>query len=413
VACAAVVVVLVALTAGLAFAGNAGKLDRSFGGDGKVVLKDLTGYAESVQVGNHHRIVAAGFAGNQWGPGAKIAVARLRPDGRLDRSFSHNGIRTRQFNNLARANDVAVTRRGGIIVVGETCVSKQDCEAAVVRFTRNGGLKQSFGDHGREAIDFEHGPGVDSANAVEIDPKGRIVIAGSGCVTGVPSCDVVITRLSPNGAIDRDFTGGAKAVYTSFKSRSGRCPDSGGAASMALNHYGEPVVVGTCDGQDVGLVRLRTVGRIDRNFGDHGKVRADLGFVDGAEDVDINPFGRIAVSGAIHQRGFAVAKFNRSGGLDRAFGNDGTATADVGAAGSELAIDSHNRIVVAGGPFTFTVARFKAGGHLDRSFGRHGHMTVGRDLGYGYALGVTTDNQDRVVASGFKQRRFALVRLQG
>jgi uncharacterized delta-60 repeat protein len=411
---AALVMAAVILTVGLAYADDAGKLDHSFGGDGKVLVKDLTGYAESVTVGHHGRIVAAGFAGNQWGPGDPIAVARLLPDGRLARSFSHDGIKRTHFGNLAAANDVAVTRDGGIVVAGETCIVKDSCEAAVVRYTKDGHLKRSFGDHGKLSIEFTKVPGSDSANSVAIDSHGRFVIAGAACRSAVPGCDVALTRLKRDGSIDRAFTNGSKAFYTDFNpGPGGSCRESTGATSMRLDSQGRVLAAGTCEKGDIGLVRVKPDGHLDRRFGDRGTVRADLGFVDGAEDVGIDSDGRIVVSGAIKRRGFAVARFHSDGWLDRSFGNDGKATAKAGGARNELAIDSRDRIVVAGGGGqAFVFARFKSNGLLDRSFG-DGAFAVGKGWGYGSALSVATDQRDRIVASGFKKRRFALMRLHG
>jgi uncharacterized delta-60 repeat protein len=409
----ALAALVVLLVPALSHAAPAGSLDHSFGGDGKVLLKDLTGYAESVEVGRHGRIVAAGFSGNQFASGADFAVARLRSNGHLDRSFSHDGMKTTPFGNLARANDVAVDRRGGIIAAGDTCTDRDNCEAAVVRYKRNGRLNRSFSGDGKLSLDFERGRGIDFASSVEIDSQGRFVVAGGGCLQGVPSCDVVVTRLKRNGAIDRDFTGRAKAVYTDFNAGPAACPESSGATGMQVDYKDRVIAAGTCDGRDIGLVRLRRGGHVDPRFGEHGVVRSDLGFDDGAEDVALDSRSRIIVSGAVRHRGFAVARFHSDGLLGRSFGNNGRATAKAGGAGNALAVDSRNRIVVAGGGgHAFVFARFKSNGLLDRSF-RDGAFAVGKDWGYGWALGVTTDRRDRIVGSGFKKRRFALVRLHG
>jgi uncharacterized delta-60 repeat protein len=413
---AALAVGVALVVSGLAFGARAGSLDHSFGGDGKVLMKDLTGYAQSVHVGRHGRIVAAGFAGNRFAPGARIAVARLRSDGKPDPSFSHDGIKRTKFGSLSMAQDVALTHGGGIVVAGKTCSSKTNCEAAVVRYTRRGRLKRSFGSHGKVALDYENGQGDDHASAIAIDPNGGFFVAGGGCLNTVPSCDVAVTRLNRNGAVDHHFTHGlGKAAFFDFAQGPPGCSRSTGATSMRVDAKGRVVVAGTCDGHDVGLLRLRHDGHLDRSFGNKGIIHTDLGFGDGADDVGIDSHGRIDVSGATSQGGnYAVARFKPSGNLDRSFGNGGKTSAPVGRPDNELSLDRHGRIVVGGGVAQgFLFARFHESGRLDRSFGHDGSAEVGKDLGYGYGLSVTTDRHDRIVASGFKKRRFTLVRLHG
>jgi uncharacterized delta-60 repeat protein len=96
------------------------------------------------------------------------------------------------------------------------------------------------------------------------------------------------------------------------------------------------------------------------------------------------------------------------GDLDRAFSGDGIATTGIrgGVSGRSVAIDSHDRIVVAGGPNPFSdrsddfvLTRYRPDGSLDRSFGGDGRVRT--DFGHSEtAEGVAVDSQDRVIAVG-------------
>jgi uncharacterized delta-60 repeat protein len=409
---AAVVSAAVAL-AGVAFGARAGTLDHSFAGDGKTKIGDLTGYAQTVEVGRHKRIVAAGFGGNQFGPGDSFAVARLRANGKPDRSFSHDGIKETDFGSMAAANDIALTHRGGIVAAGLTCKDRNTCDAAVVRYQRDGDVKRSFGHKGRVRLNF--GPGSDVAYAVGFGSLHRILVAGANCPPGSPGCNIAIARLEPNGTLDRSFGTGAPRtgmVVTQFGPPSDQC---GGAADMSVvDVKGRFLVAGSCAHGEVDVALFRPDGSLQRpDFGDNGVARADVGFKY-ATAMDLASGGGIVVGGDRGREGFGVVRFTRRGKLDRSFGSNGVASTKVRGPSRDLAVDSKGRIVLAGGSGSaFAFARFRPNGKLDRSFANDGRKVVDGDWGFGYALGVTTDRRDRIVGSGFKQRRFALVRLNG
>jgi uncharacterized delta-60 repeat protein len=312
----ALALAIVVLAAPIAHAARAGSPDDSFGGDGKVLIKDLTGYANAVEVGRHGRIVAAGFGGNRFAPGADFALARLKPNGHLDHSFSGDGIKETEFGNLAAVQAIAIGSRGGVVAAGYTCETRLSCDsAAVVRYARDGHLQRSFGDHGKVRIRF--GPGENFASAVEID-QHRFVIGGGNCPDSHPGCELGIARLNHDGTLDRSFGDGGKVV-TDFDSSPvpGGCPDSIGIAGMQVDADEGIVVGGTCDNGDVALARFNSFGDPDSRFGNGGKVRMDLGFERGATDLAIDQGHRLDVAGTIGHSGFDVARFTQSGKLDR------------------------------------------------------------------------------------------------
>ena len=85
-----------------------GALDPTFGDAGKVVTRYHGANARSVVVQPNGRIVVTGY--NMRG----LALARYRPDGTLDRSFSGNGTATRVWGIFALA--VALQPDGRIVV---------------------------------------------------------------------------------------------------------------------------------------------------------------------------------------------------------------------------------------------------------------------------------------------------------
>jgi uncharacterized delta-60 repeat protein len=397
----------------LVFAGRAGSPDDSFGGDGKVLIRELTGYANAVSVGNHGRIVAVGFGGNRFAPGADFALTRLRPNGHLDRSFSHDGKQETTFGNLSRAQALAIGPRGGVVAAGVTCEAKLLCDsAAVVRYSRDGHIKRSFGDRGKVRIRF--GSGENFASAVAID-QHQFLIGGGNCPTTRPGCEIGIARLSRDGTLDRSFGNGGKVV-TDFDSdpAPGGCPDSVGVAGMHVASPLRIVVAGTCNNGDVALAQFEWSGDPDISFGNDGKLRMNLGFENGATDLAIDSRHRLDVAGTIGHSGFDMARFLPGGELDRSFGKNGIASTERHGSADRIGIDSRGRIV-RGGSFggKFNAVRFEPSGRVDRSFGFKGKAVAGKNWGYGALPAMALDSHDRVLGAGFKKRRFAFVRLLG
>ena len=106
---------------GLARYGVNGHLDKTFGGDGKVVTKMTTSYefASAVAVQANGRLVVVGRA-TQTGTGDNFGVFRYKPGGALDTSWSGNG---KTFTDFGKGNDTArdvvIQENGKIVVAGD------------------------------------------------------------------------------------------------------------------------------------------------------------------------------------------------------------------------------------------------------------------------------------------------------
>jgi len=156
-----------------------GTLDTTFSGNGKTAVETGKGetIATSVAIQSNARIVVGGYTdlphefGDPFGP-SRFALVRLLTDGTLDTSFSTDGIvRTRFGDHQAAANGVAIQADGAIVAAGS------DGDFALARYTPAGVLDTSFGGDGRVETPF--GP-YGQANAVVVQPNGKIVAAGVG-----------------------------------------------------------------------------------------------------------------------------------------------------------------------------------------------------------------------------------------
>jgi uncharacterized delta-60 repeat protein len=406
--------------------GGAGSLDRSFGDRGKVLTRfkhrngrtsfghpNLVPRAYAVLVDSKNRAVAIGSADE------KFALARYKPNGRLDGSFSGNGKVTTQLsanhkkrNRLSRAYAGAIDSHGRIVAAGLALGELAGDRIALARYKPNGHLDRSFGDHGEVRTLIGSKYGGDWARAVAIDPSGRIVVAGLG-----PGDSWLVARYRPNGKLDRSFGEGG-AITTPFT-------DFDQAESVAIDSQGR-IVAGGYAKRDLALARYEPNGGLDPSFGDGGKVRTNLPGSAAADSIAIDSQDRI-VAGVESQmpgnvRTFVVARYSEDGSLDGSFGNGGSAATDFGgrSVAQDVAIDKSGRIVAAGraaspGHRKFALARYLPDGDLDPGFSHDGKAitTFGSGKQVQGANGTAIDHRGRIVAAGYARGKFALARYLG
>lgn len=177
------------------------------------------------------------------------------------------------------------------------------------------------------------------------------------------------------------------------------------------------------------IARFLDNGDPDPAFGDGGRVTTE--FVEGS----VNAFGlavdaedRIITAGALlapEATEFAFTRHLPSGELDGSFAGDGRLRVGFdGRSGGAMSVtlDSEQRIVAVGGVAApdkgneFAVVRLLEDGALDDSFGNEGRVVAAFDEGPGFALDVSIDPLDRIVAAGFANAQlpgnvFAVLRL--
>jgi uncharacterized delta-60 repeat protein len=107
-----------------------------------------------------------------------LALARYRPTGALDQSFSDDG---RVFTSFGRdrneATDLAIDDLGRIVVSAAIFDGPNNTRSAfaLARYTRSGALDPTFSGDGRVTTPIGE---FSVANGVALDPAGRIVLGG-------------------------------------------------------------------------------------------------------------------------------------------------------------------------------------------------------------------------------------------
>jgi uncharacterized delta-60 repeat protein len=168
-----------------------GSLDSSFHGNGARGID--SGGAEiafDVAIQPDGKIVVVG---STTADGGEAAVYRLNPDGSLDSTFAGDGARGIDSGGSEAAFAVALQPDGKIVVAGYTSL---DVDGAVYRLNPDGSLDSSFDGDGARGIG---GPGIQMLGDVALQSDGRIVLAG------VSGSDALFARLTPSGLPDPDF----------------------------------------------------------------------------------------------------------------------------------------------------------------------------------------------------------------
>jgi uncharacterized delta-60 repeat protein len=186
-----------------------GTLDSTFGGDGKVTTQFTRADdpVAGIALQADGKIVVSG--GAAWNTRhANFALARYNVDGALDASFGGDGKVTTDFT---RRNDVvldlALQPDGKIVAVGIAGSDGSNPNFAIARYEVGGTLDASFSGDGKVKTDFT--AGYDQAEAVAVQPDGRLVVGGATAGLGGR---FVVARYDVGGALDSTFNGGGLAA---------------------------------------------------------------------------------------------------------------------------------------------------------------------------------------------------------
>lgn len=282
-----------------------GTLDNTFDGDGKV----STGVGTSTDTGKAMALQSDGkivVVGNALGATTNLdfGVIRLNPDGSLDTTFSGDGRTTTATpgNVVDQANAVAIQADGKIIVAGSTVIGGST-DFAVFRYNVDGSQDFGFGAGGFAIVALD---GNDQANAVAIQPDGKIVVAGYSN-TG----DFAVVRFNSNGTLDNTFDSDGKVTTSVGPAVIER------AMALRIQPDGKIVIAGSAtnnpNGIDFAMVRYNPNGSLDSTFDGDGRVITTLSAGnDVAQAIALQPDGRVVLAGYSDMGGydnFAIARY--------------------------------------------------------------------------------------------------------
>ena len=171
-----------------------GRLDSSFGAGGRVRTPFEAGQASAagLAVMPDGRFVVAGDIDISGSQGELVAVARYRPDGTLDPTFSGDGKVNAKFPGAEHytVSAVALQSDGRIVVGGTVVRANGDSAFGLMRFTTDGAVDPTFGtQNGVETTTSLQqfntaGNHAATLNDIVVDPLDRIVAVGDMAVFG-------------------------------------------------------------------------------------------------------------------------------------------------------------------------------------------------------------------------------------
>lgn len=356
-----------------------------------------------------------------------LSTASFAAEGGLDPLFGSSGKQTTSFSRWNdEANDSALQADGKIVLAGRAGNDQgTEDDFALLRYNQDGQLDTTFGTGGKVTTAFFTPDNWDEAEAVAIQPDGRIIAAGWSIA---PAGNVVfaLARYLPNGQLDPSF-GNNGLVTTSIRGVWDRIFD------IALQADGKLVVTGASldpatnpRQDDIVTARYLPDGRLDPSFDGDGIAITPIGGSDEwARGIIIQRDGKIVVAGASCNAlacdtdngnfDFAFVRYNPDGSLDPSFNDDGKATFATSIlthsdGASRLVLQADGALVAAGGRNKgdanyrqlgdFALVRVLPNGQLDTGFGQGGWVKTPIGLDVSSANDIAYRGDGKLVVVG-------------
>ena len=235
------------------------------------------------------------------GSSGEFALARYHPDGNLDTSFDGDGLVQTGFGAFASANALVLQPDGKLVAAGESRASDGSSgEFALARYHPDGSLDTSFEGDGLAQTRFG---AFAAANALVLQPDGKLVAAGVTRASDFSSVDFALARYHPDGSLDASFDGDG-LVLTDIATRES-------ASALVLQTDGKLVALGTSV-RNFALLRYRPDGSLDTAFNANGRVVTTFGASEFAGALALQPDGRLVAAGGSNTAGdrdFALARY--------------------------------------------------------------------------------------------------------
>ena len=379
-----------------------GQLDPSFGVNGRAEL----GLLDSSAADGAGALLPRGdgsFLAVGAGEGHGPWVTQHLFNGALDGSFGTGGGVFFPQSKDSSVSSGAREADGSIVVAGAEDSAGPDFETLVARLTPQGALDPTFGNDpphptGDGVSLFDLG-GDDLAEAIAIDPSGRILIAGRAGPAA--EHDVLLAHINPDGSIDSAF-GGPTGVHTNL---------GGNDIGRAIAMQGGRIVVLASSGPNTYVLGYRPDGTLDPAFGG-GDGIAPVGFPAGTEShaLVIQPDGTIVVAGSRMTTAY-IAGLLPDGATNPGFGSGGITSFVAPAEATGMYIRAaaggdDGKVVTAVNAYIPKgsipiLLRTLPSGQLDPAWGTNGAVTLPsppETIDYLFAVAVQADR--RVLVAG-------------
>ena len=245
--------------------------------------------------------------------------------GQLDTTFGPGGS-VAVFHPAQAVNDLAVQSDGKIVALGYGLVHEpvwRGWDFTLARFNVDGTRDMTFGDNGLVMTDVFGDSEYSRAVAIQVD--GKILAAGgAGTIANTNGYQrFTVVRYNADGSLDATFGDGG-IVAAPMQS------NVDFVADMAALPDGKVLVLGYswAGAADYTMMRFNADGSFDATFGNNGIATADLGAWDRAASLALCADGKFVAAGNGDGNSLQVARFNADGSMDSTFGDGGAVTFD-------------------------------------------------------------------------------------
>ncbi len=398
----------------VASAQNAGALDTSFNGDGRVDIQLASGNADrAMRLVNYpdRRYVSVGRCNDATG--TLSCLARLNDDGSLDATFGSSGKVVGQLiaGYKMVSNAIAVQPDGRLLVAGNCTPSAGGavlpCHA---RLLANGQIDTGYGSAGSVVITLAGNLSSD-ASGIAVQNDGKVVVTGTCWDVTHGFC---AWRYFANGAVDTGYgTGGnARVVITA---------NNFAATGLLLTPDNAAIVYGYCDygsGSTANfcLVRFTAAGLRDTSYVGGSGVptlphHAGGAASEGPNAAVLQPDGGVALAGICVDGSTlraCAARVTAAGVLDTSFAG-GWSQPNHPALGAQsegtgIALQRDGKLVLTAGcvdRYKVCTLRLNTDGSLDAGYGTGGVMAVTTSGFATQVAGALLDPDERLlIAAG-------------
>lgn len=313
-----------------------GSLDTTFNGEGAVTTSVVAGDDEALALGllADGRIIAAGYSHN--GTNRDFALVCFLANGSLDQSFGDNGVVVTPVGNSNEEITALVINTQDMITVAGAVEGTAGRVLATARYFADGNLDTSYGEQGISLI----GVGSDSAAEGIVErPDGTVVVSGS--YEQKKYASLMLVGLTADGMLDATFGERGVAVPAStFAASEGYrlAQDSDGLLYLAGS-------VGLVGKRDTALFRFTASGKPDTRFGDKGAVITAVSQDDDVlYDVTVGKSGAVA-SGYTTDAGtrqFLIASYSRTGASSAQIAQTQTTGTSSTATGTDASVSTQD-----------------------------------------------------------------------
>lgn len=246
----------------------------------------------------------------------------------------------------------------------------------IVRYNVDGSVNSTFGVEGMVVNPFEERPRI---NSLLLQPDGKILAMGTIYSDGAEYSKSFLVRYNPNGTLDEDF-GSQGFIINDASVINAFSLQADGAIVVATD-----LIPYTLNERK--LIRYKSDGSIDSNFGINGVVHTTIGSqVVTVKAIVVQSDGKILVGGSAgdnQNRNVAVLRYENDGAIDPTFGTAGVKIIDLEPVDEVTAmkVQTNGNIVLSlssyhidEGVYVFNhqLACLMAEGDYDLNFGNNG-----------------------------------------